>query len=291
MGKVAHPPGGCQVLWWPHPRLSPSSPHGHPKEHKKPQTHPTALDPCSDPSQAPPEWQRRLLGHQRGVPGVLFPSFGISHEAASPEVWLIRDTPGPAAPRGAFAAGGSAGNGRVSVSPRARPCPIPSPRGQRAPGQLLAGATLPPAATTVASSLSSALPPLFRRARSGGCLPAPASLPVRRRCLLRARHSRLSQHHPSSPGLLPELHAGGPGLHECPQPLSQNPEPSLSLRSPKLHVGPVPDAAAGGFQGSLLHPQLPSSSAGKASNGANLPRGSPRGAAIPRFQSLLGIYR
>lgn len=124
----------------------------------------------SDPSRAPREWQRHLHGHQRGVPRVLLPAFGISHEAASPEVWLTRGTPGPAAPRASFgASSGRAVSHPLPAGTRATTCP------GTAPGR----AWLPPAATTVASSLSSALPPLFRPARSRGCLPAPAPLPAR----------------------------------------------------------------------------------------------------------------
>lgn len=135
----------------------------------------------SEPGHAPREWQRHLHGHQRGVPKVLLPSFGISHEAASPEARL----PGHA--RTCSPTGGVCSRERASFGPSAVSHPLPAGTA----GTTCTGTA--PGFLPVASSLSSALPPLFPRAGSRGCLPAPGPAS----CPLCSQHSRFSQHlHP-----------------------------------------------------------------------------------------------
>lgn len=234
----------------------------------------------------------------------------LQHGAASPSVRLLRDTPRPAAPR-AFAAQGSPRNGPFPAPGEFRShgrCRFPQrPWDTRAPGQPLAGAELPPAATAAAPrpfhhfsadprALAAFLP--RPRCRPVSCPPAPA-LP-QPFCLLPAphpphAHPRLrAPSAPSSPrrarAVCPPCGAFPNGVtwpcHSVPNPVPSCPQPPHGMWP--WHRCRSDPARWGDCMGVCVSPATFFQLSDKGIERSN---SSPRGAAIPRLQSLLGIYR
>lgn len=188
----------------------------------------------------------------------------------------------PRYPRGIHVASGQslAGSGFLPPPPppwpRAFPLFFRQPRGRRLPSCSI------PRCRPVSCPLG--LPKPLSLLPSPTSIPRTSPLP----CTERSQFPPPCRHRSSSLFLFPDPRMGGPG------PVSPTAPPGTLCPPWGLLRGTWPPwccrsdpAQLGDFRGSAFHQPFSSSSAIKVSNAASLPQG----AAIPRLQSLLGIYR